>query len=582
MGQTKRILARSRLRPTARERVALVLLLVLQACMLAWIDWRTAPTWDEWGHLPSGLYHLQYGVFEPYCVNPPLVRMVAALPLVAIGEGIRWMGFPLSASSRPEWLLRSVFLQTKGERCFELFSLARMALIPGCWLGTYLLWSIGRRFYGAASGWLAAVLWTFSPMALGFGATVAPDVWSATFGFLAAWRFYIWLTMRTWRAAIWLAIATALALLCKSTWIILPPILVLLWLVDLIRHGSQSLRKDFQQCLVGAFICWLTIHVAYDFRGALRPLGSFEFHSRALTGLAGPGFAEGNRFSNTWLGKIPAPLPAAYVQGIDIQKADLEGQRDSYLFGVWQDHGWWYYYLVGIPLKEPVALWGLLALLIVGAALGLQRAVRWREFLLLTPGVFLLVFVSSQTGFSHHLRYVLPFYLCMYLFVSRCVAVDSRMIRIAGGVLCLWYAGSSAAILPHSYAFFSEAVGGADQGWRYLSDSNLDWGQDLLILREWAQKNTDKRPIYLLYSPDMLDFPQLGIDGKNGKPLLVDGVPGVAGWWAVFATPMTEPGLEWFREQPATIRLSPSLKLIEVTARELDDLRAPNRQGASR
>jgi hypothetical protein len=507
--------------------------------------------------------------------------MVAALPLVAIDEGIRWMRFQLSATTRPEWMLRSVFLQDKGERCFELFSLARMALIPGSWLGTYLLWSIGRRFYGVASGWVAAVLWVFSPMALTFGATVAPEVWSATFGLLAAWRFYIWLTMRSWRATLWLAIAAALALLCKSTWIILPPILVFLWLVDVIRHGSRSLRRDLQQCLLGALVCWQVIHAAYDFRGALRPVGSFEFHSRALTGLDGPGFAAGNRFSDSWLGKIPAPLPEAYIQGIDIQKADLEAQRDSYLFGVWQDHGWWYYYLVGIPLKEPVALWGLVALAIVGAVLGLQWRMRWREFVLLAPGVLLLVFVSSQTGFSHHLRYVLPFYPCMYLFVSRCMAVDSQKIRIAGTVCCLWYAGSSAINLPHSHAFFSEAVGGAGEGWRYLSDSNLDWGQDLLLLRDWAQENTDKRPLYLLYSPDMLDFPRLGIDGKIGEYLLVDGVPYAAGWWAVLATPMTAPGLEWFREHPPTIRLSPTLKLIEVKPDDLDELRASVRQGES-
>ncbi len=549
--------------------------------MLTWVNWRTAPGWDEWGHLPSGLYHIQYGEFQPYCVNPPLVRSVAALPVLAQGGGLPWIGFPFQPGSRPEWVLRSVFLQTHGERAFTLFSWARMALIPGSWLGTYLLWSIGRRFYGAASGWVAAVLWVFSPMALSFGGTVAPDVWGATFGLLAAWRFYIWLALRTWRATLWLSIATALALLCKSTWIILPPLFLLLWGIDRFKYRRHSFNSDAWQCLTGMVLAWLLIQAGYDFHGVLKPVGSFEFHSHTLTGHQGTDFPAGNRFADSWLGWIPSPLPADYLQGIDIQKSDFEAKRFSYLWGRWQDHGWWYYYLVGIPLKEPVALWCLAALLLIGLLCKWQPRLRWREIVLSTPGIAVLFFVSSQTGFSHHLRYVMPFFLCLYLCAARAVAVDKKWVRVAGSFFTLWYAVSSAAILPHSHAFFSEAVGGAEQGWRYLSDSNLDWGQDLLLIREWAQQNPDKRPIWLLYSPDMLDFRRLGIDAKNGNPLVTHGFPNSAGWWAVCATPMTDEGLEWFQEQPATIRLSPTLKMIFVSPQELESLRADKRSGGS-
>lgn len=555
-----------------REYVGLILLLVVQAIVLTWIDWCTAPTWDEWGHLPSGLYHVQYSRFQPYSVNPPLVRSIAASPVLTFNEGLPWIGMPYQHGGRPEWMLRSVFLQAKGERCFELFSWARMALIPGSWLGTYLLWSIGRRFYGATSGWIAALLWTFSPMALTFGGTVAPDVWGATFGLLAAWRFYIWLTMRTWNATIWLGAAAALALLCKSTWIILPPIFFLLWGIDRLKHNRHSLHSDAFQCLAGVFLAWLVIHAGYDFHGVLKPLGSFEFHSHTLTGHQGTDFPAGNRFADSWLGWIPSPLPADYVQGIDIQKADFEGKRQSYLLGEWQDHGWWYYYLVGIPLKEPVALWGLALLLLVGVIRRKQPRIRWREVVVFTPGIAVFIFVSSQTGFSHHLRYVMPFFLCLYLLLSRCVVGAGKWSRIAAALFCLWYAASSIRLLPHSHAFFSEAAGGAENGWRYLSDSNLDWGQDLLAIRDWSKENPEKRPIWLLYSPKMLDFQRLGINAKDGNPFIVNGVPNVAGWWVVCATPMTEDELKWFQDQPPTIQLTPTSKIIYVSPQELETL----------
>ncbi len=562
-----------RIRGSARERLLILLLLTLQTAALTWIDWQTAPGWDEWGHLPSGLFHLQYGQYKPYCVNPPLVRTVAALPVLAAGGSIRWVEQPNSPGWRSEWVLRSIFLHAYGERCFEFFSLARMALIPVSLLGTYLLWSIGRRFYGRASGWVAAILWCFSPTALAFGGTIAPDVSAAVFGFLAAYRFYIWLRMGTWSSAIWLGVATAIALLSKSTWLILPPVFAMLWLCDRIMHRRPPWAADARQWLVGFAIAWLVIHVAYDFRGTLRPLGSFSFRSQLFTGNDSPSGATGNRFADAWTGRIPMPLPADYIQGIDIQRTEFEAGHQSYLFGTWRDRGWWYYYVTGVFLKEPVALWGLIALFVVGAILRKQRRVSWREVVVYAPGLAVLAFVSSQTGFNHHVRYVLPFFPCLYLIAARSVAVIDKWIKVAAFLFCGWYAFSSASILPRSYAFFTEAVGGANQGWRYLSDSNLDWGQDLLTLRDWANANPDKRPIWLLYSPEMLNFRLLGIDATNGQPRVVGGRPAAAGWWAVFATPMTAPENKWFLDRPATIRLSPTLKLIDVSPADLEAIR---------
>jgi hypothetical protein len=53
-------------------------------------------------------------------------------------------------------------------------------------------------------------------------------------------------------------------------------------------------------------------------------------------------------------------------------------------------------------------------------------------------------------------------------------------------------------IHPHYLAYFNELIGGPDNGYRYLVDSNLDWGQDLkglgLYMRE---RNIEK--VHLSY-----------------------------------------------------------------------------------
>jgi hypothetical protein len=546
--------------------------------MLTWIDWRTAPTWDEWFHLPSGLYHVQYGDFSPYRVNPPLVRMIAALPVLAVGGSVNSIPLPSKTPSRSEITLGHYYIHAQGARCLFLFPLARMALIPVSLLGTTLLWSIGQRFYGPASGWIAAVLWVFSPTALAFGGTIAPDVSAAVFGLLASYRFYIWLVRRDRRSALWLGAATAVAMLCKSTWIILPPIFLILWLFDRWRLRRPFIG-DLRQLATAAVVALVLIHACYDFRGVLKPLGSFPFHSATLTSGASSDGERHNRFADSWFGAIPAPLPADYVLGIDVQRRDFEAKMQSYYFGQWRDHGWWSYYVVGIFLKEPIALWGLAGLLVVTALRGRQPRVRWREAVLFAPGVAVLALVSSQTGFNHHLRYVLPFFPCLYLIMSRSVASAGLWAHRFAAVCCLWYAISSASHLPRGYTFFSEAIGGSSQGWKYLGDSNLDWGQDLLALRDWARENPDKRPLWLLYTNPDIDFKRLGVEAEDGEPHLLAGRPNEAGWWAVFAFRWIDPKLRWFAERPATVRLTPAVKLIYLTP---EDIKAIQREAVSK
>ena len=62
----------------------------------------------------------------------------------------------------------------------------------------------------------------------------------------------------------------------------------------------------------------------------------------------------------------------------------------------------------------------------------------------------------------------------------------------------LFAAVSSLRIAPHQLAYFNEFVGGPEQGYRYLSNSNLDWGQDLKGVKTYMEK--ENLPIiYLSY-----------------------------------------------------------------------------------
>jgi hypothetical protein len=160
--------------------------------------------------------------------------------------------------------------------------------------------------------------------------------------------------------------------------------------------------------------------------------------------------------------------------------------------------GWWNYYIVAFLIKTPL---GTLAL--ICAALVFRRAgaaLRRRETIFLITPVVLFFLVLSQSKVNIGLRHILPIYPFLFVLASRLVTIRRyRRITQAMIIAALVITGiSSLRITPHQLAYFNEFVGGPDQGYRYLSDSNLDWGQDLEGLKEYVEKE-NLGTIYLSY-----------------------------------------------------------------------------------
>jgi hypothetical protein len=298
------------------------------------------------------------------------------------------------------------------------------------------------------------------------------------------------------------------------------------------------------------------INVGYGFEGSLSPLGRFTFVSRTLTGAVDDDEvgAATNRFSHSWAASIPIPLPKNYLLGIDLQQKDFEdyGHR-FYLSGVWSDSGWWYYYLYALSIKVPLGTWLLLILAIGAGRWTSARAAFRDEVFLLAPPVMLLVIVSSQTGLNEHMRYVLPVLPFVFIWVSRIVpAVATRSWparattaqRLSARLVLLaacWSTLSSLLWYPHCLSYFNEIVGGGRQGWKHLVNSNIDWGQDLLYLKQWSDAHPDSRPLRMALfgtiDPQLVD-----IDGTTFAPYAQDSEL-QPGFYAVSATILAGSGL---------------------------------------
>ncbi len=528
-----------------RAAACLAAVLTLHAGLLAWSATRHSPVISEVKHLPAGLSHLLLARFDLFRVNPPLVRIVAALPVAAMSPATNWERYDTSPLFRSEDRVAQDFLAANGPRSLRLFTFARLACIPFSILGGYICFRWARELYGAASGFTALVLWCFCPYILGHASLITPDAHAAAMGVTAYYVFWRWLNGPDLGRSVVAGVVLGLAELTKFTLLVFYPLWILTWIIyRLSEQGEGSAKGWFREGgKLAGILCLslVVINCGYGFEGSFRPIGEFQFQSRLFSGRD----EIGNRLAGTWLASHPVPLPANFVQGIDTQRLDFERGLPSYLHGAWSEHGWWYYYLYALAIKLPLGTLGLIALSILCLFNKSYRGTWRNEIVLLLPVVAILTLLSSQTGFGVHSRYAIPILPFAYIWCSKVArSFESRRwaVAVAGALLLGWSVCSSLWYYPHSLSYFNELVGGPLAGHAHLLDSNISWSQDLYNLKRWYDAHPDARPFHLAnygyLNPRMVgieyDLPPVGPNSaksKNGERFKALGP--LPGWYAI-------------------------------------------------
>jgi hypothetical protein len=452
-----------------------------------------SPSNGEIPALSAGIYHWQTGNFDLFRVNPPLVRCLAALPVLAMQPKTDWSKHYDFLTGRDEFPIGIDFVYLNGERSFLFFKVARLACLPFSLLGAFVCFRWAKELYGDISGLIALSLWCLSPIILGHAATIGSDVPSAACGIFACYQFWHWMQKTTWFQAVFTGLALGLAELTKTTWIILLsllPILYLLWFVHV--KNKRAWRQLFVILLLGIFC----INLGYGFERFGTSLGDFRFISRILGGKYsedGQIKVGGNRFKNTLIEQIPVLLPANYVLGIDIQKSDFEFKNDNYLNGTWQSGGWWYYYLFALLVREPIGTLFLFFLSIFTTAYK-EQFKNWKdEIVLLLPAICVFTLVSAQIGMNHHYRYIIPIFPFLFIWIGKVAQYHLKTTLLSLLLIII----SSFVVYPHCLSYFNELIGGPKNGPKYLLGSNVDWGQDILLLKKWHDKHPKTTPFFL-------------------------------------------------------------------------------------
>lgn len=446
-------------------------LLALMGLQMFAVIWRKNITIDELVMIPSAYYHLVDGDYQLVNEHPPLSKLVAAVPLLFVQ--------PNEGEHHTEFLYYN-------EKKFASISFwTRAAMITLTLALGVLIFVFARVLFGPVEAVLAVALFSLEPTMLAHGRVVQTDV-PAAFGyllfFMALYRYW---SVRGWRRAAFVGTAAGIALLAKYSMLLVglvlaPVFIVLLW------RGPKRPAVVVDAAVVLLTII-LVINAAYFFQHA--PLDEAD-RSWITANFSGQ--------IVLWLSELLTHIvPKDFVLGILFQFVHNSGGHQAGLLGMYSQMGWWYYFPVAFALKTTIPFL-LLSLASIGWAI--FRVAKHRDFRfvwLLAPALIYSVFVL----FSHidiGVRYLAPMFPFLMIAGAALLAYLLRLRRtfatVVVAVVLALIVVEAVRAFPNHMSYMNQFASGAPHWW-YLSDSNVEWGDDVRGLALYLQQHGETRVV---------------------------------------------------------------------------------------
>ena len=471
--------------------------------------------------------------------------------------GLWQVNFPLQHSSwttnvNDQWTLGPQFLSFSGNDSERIIWWGRLApVIITLILGVFVyVWT--QKLFGPTAALFALTLYAFSPEFLAHGRLVTTDVPAAAMFFIATFFYIRFLRAQTKKNFLIAGVVLGVAQLTKFSLFIIWPylgILAVMWMIakdpPLNLFSFQFIKKlaryTLQLCGIAA-VAYIVLLPVYQFHVVNYPA---ELQIRDIDYiLTGPGLAPVHD-ALVWMADKPVLRAwGQYLFGLTMVFLRVGGGNTTYFFGEISNIAWREYFPLVFAIKVPLAL-------LVFLALSLMLAIKawWRQLCIVyrafpTLGgklhgwwqtkrdlvtehfdeVAMLTFIfiywaASMTGnLNIGVRHVLPTVPFLYILIAGQV---HRWIHANGVVLpenplraflhltaslfkkslkavvvillIVWYMSAAILVYPHYIAYFNELVGGPEHGYKYVVDSNLDWGQDARRLARFVdERGIDK------------------------------------------------------------------------------------------
>ena len=531
-----------------------------------------SPTMDEQNHIARGLAFLRTGDPRLSLEHPPLVNSLSALPLLTM-PALRLPTDHPSWQRREGWYkFADLFMWQYNQEATRIIFLARLPIVLLALVLGLVGYRLAGQLWGGAAALPALVLLLFEPNLLAHGRYATTDMGATLFTFLTTfllWR--LWQRPNQWPWPAWAAAAGAMGLAfgSKLSTLGFAPVWLALAVLPLYPpsnsgHGRAVLNRVLQLIAaagVALLIVWLIFGLEW---------GRFGFVSAALEPY--------NRFTG--------PMPTFWA---GLEQAALlggGGRSPAFLFGRFAESGFVGYFPAAFLVKTPLIV---IVLVAIAAIMLLRRPDTRRRavFLMVAAVVYYLFLMQSALNIGY--RHALPALPYLLVLVAGLAAPELQrsarrrpLPRILVGLGAIGLLAVALWIHPHYLSYFNPAVGGPANGYRVLTDSNVDWGQDLLRLQGWMEENgvasvklgwfgtADPAYYELAHEP----LPGLGRDAffRLWWAPPFDPAAPQPGIYAISASSLWEPPLRedeklvyaWFRARPPDDRVGYSILIYDV------------------
>lgn len=487
---------------------------------------------DETAHIGAAYSYVTQHEIRLNPEHPPLIKDLAGIPLLFLNLHFDtsqpfWTGTLPGKWDEGQWAAGRHLLYQADNNADKIIFWARMPIVILSIIFGWFIFYWVKELAGKLAGLFALTLYAFDPNILGHNHFVTTDLGIAAFTTFALYFYLKFIKSPLWKNVGLAGLFLGLLMLTKFSFITLLPILFLATIIYplVINQNPEGkpqnnfhLRKLGEYVGKGAAIFGISLLVVWS----VYTINTFRMNKETVSKTIDNNFSLSdtnikNVYTNKtlhWLNdhSVTRPLTEFGI-GIGYVFRRVSGGNGAYFMSQVSGQAFRAYFPTVFILKEPLPTLSLI-LLALDISLGRSRRVlsylshnnfreKWNviaSFIrlnIISLTLFLFIVLYSYISITGNLnigfRHLFPILPFTYILIAK--IVFDFINRKETHSQTIWYSlilffsifliSGTASAYPYYMSYFNPIAGGPKLGYRYVTDSNADWGQDLKRLKVW-------------------------------------------------------------------------------------------------
>lgn len=479
--------------------IFLIILLVVSASLAIWSAKEDSETTDECVYIASSYNILKHGNFSFNPEHPPLSKYFFAIPLLF--TQINEPDYNKLVYDSSDYYYYSFweifqygnnFLYHVGNDAELIIFLARLTSVVFMLGLGILIFFWTKQLFGLKPAFFSLILYLFNPLVLSTGHIANPDMVSAFTFTLFLYIFWKFSKKQNTLFLLLSGIFLGVALLSRFSSLILVPYFVI-WLI---YYGVKDKKILFQlrNILIILALSFIIVWIGYGM--PLKTAPHFTKNSYQVTVGEKDGSGKYNQIFHKFADVI---IPADYFKGLIVTLHLQETGLGSFLDGKHSGGGgWWYYFPMTFFYKSPLYLIFFVFIYII-IAFTKPKHFFSKDNIYLLGMIILFSAIAMKSKMDLGVRYIFPVYILTFIALGQITQnFKNYLVNIFWVILIGGTVYTMIIISPKYITYFNEIAGGAENGYKHLLDSNIDWGQDVKRLNNFMKENKIDK-IYMDY-----------------------------------------------------------------------------------